>query len=269
MNSGHHGPVRHQQWEPLPPPPGPVGSGRRSWPIPVVAVIAALVAVGAVFGVTRLTGGNGEGGRVASPSPTAPAAAPTLAGRTSPQGSITRVVTPCTLVPMPVRRSLVPVPIRPRRMPMSGRPGEDGRSTGCEWRTRRPEASRQRALSAEVALYSRTDARALKAARRTAQGRAGTSGTGTSGETLSWGAVQPLRGVGEEAFAQYTDTRTATARAGTATVWALYRNTLIEVTFGGSDGGTTPVDETTARGGATTAVRAVIDVLARCRSCAG
>jgi hypothetical protein len=254
-----------------------VGSGRRPWLVPVVAVLAAVVTVGAVFGVARFTGDDGR--KPAAPPATPMSTVSSAPARTgTPAAGQSRLVSagpPCQLVPRSVRLPLIPPPMDFRRAGLSGEPGQDGHSAGCVWRTARQQAPQQRALAVRVVLYmdgagqpgqARVTAE-LEATRRTVRQRANTSVNGAGGSVQQYGAYRAVPGVGEDAFAVYVDERSATDRTGSVALWARYRNALLKVTFEGSDNGTTPLNETTALQGATTAARALVETLGSCTDC--
>jgi len=276
VNSGQNAPVNPQQWAPLPPPPGPVGSRRRPWLLPALALAAVLV-VGAVLAVVVRGGGGGNAAEPPAPMSTA-SATPTGSG--TPAAQAPRFVTitaPCRLVPRPVRRSFMPPPMNARRAGPSGRPGQDGHAAGCRWSTANPQAPRQRALTVRVVLRADQGGRAgvdkattwMNAARRTMRQRAGTSVQNAGGSVLRYGTFRRVPDVGEDAFAMYAEAQSAAGRTGSVTVWARYANAMFKVVFAGSDGGAVPLAETAAFEGATAAARAVVTALQGCTGCLG
>ncbi|MFC0529913.1 hypothetical protein [Phytohabitans kaempferiae] len=249
-----------------PPPPAPARSRpHRSYTktivIVTVAVLAGCLGLGGVSAALYKYFDS-----LTEPKPLASAVS---------DGPIYRRLPSACALPAPVVQDLVPDPEEANGFDRAERAERnEGARSHCHWEVSVAEGKRRaqtRALKVTATAYLDGQVTAAEQAKSLLDVHLepARKNTGETGGGSTFGPVEPLEGVGQEAYAQDSVTRSGHTYGGT-TIWARLDNLVLEISYSGSDD--TRVRERAmpaeqARRGAETAARAFAELLGSCAEC--
>jgi hypothetical protein len=255
-----------QTVNPYPPPPAPVRARPHRSYTKTIIIVTVVVLVGCLGLGGACAALYAYFDSISKPKP--------LESAVSAGPIYHRLPSACAL-PASVVRGLVPDPEEASGFDRKERVERaEGARTHCHWEVSVAEGKRRaqsRALKLTATAYPDGAGTGAEQARTFLEGHLEPARKNTDepeGDS-TFGPVQPLEGVGQEAFAQDWVTRSQYTYGGT-TIWALLDNLVLEISYHGSDNTQSqeramPAEQ--ARQGAQAAAREFAKLLESCTEC--